>query len=125
MNIQKKYKNSMAKSIFTTRIIELIRSVPKGKVATYGSIASMAGNIRAARQVARILHSSSSKEGLPWHRIINREGRISLKRLQGYEEQKQLLENEGINFDGADKIDLELYLWRPGAEFIRSILAPE
>jgi len=72
----------------------------------------MAGNRRAARQVARILHSSSRKEHLPWHRVINREGRISLARQQGYEDQKELLENEGIIFDVSDKIDLNIFLWQ-------------
>ncbi len=71
----------------------------------------MAGNRRAARQVARILHSCSRKEGLPWHRVLNREGRISLARQQGYEDQKELLVNEGILFDASDRINLDDFLW--------------
>ncbi len=70
----------------------------------------MAGNGKAARQVSRILHSCSKKEGLPWHRVVNREGRISLKPYQGYELQKQLLEQEGVTFDKADRIDLKRFL---------------
>lgn len=101
----------MSSSPFTLKIIEIIRSIPHGKVATYGGIAAMAGNRRAARQVARILHSSSRKEGLPWHRVINREGRISLVRQQGYEDQKELLANEGVFFDASDKINLDDFLW--------------
>ncbi len=76
-------------------------------------IAALAGNQRAARQVARILHSCSEKEGLPWHRVVNREGRISLKPFQGYELQKQLLEQEGITFDKTERINLESFLWIP------------
>ncbi|BDQ36379.1 hypothetical protein SYK_07390 [Pseudodesulfovibrio nedwellii] len=71
----------------------------------------MAGNRRAARQIARILHSCSRKEKLPWHRVINREGRISLARQQGYDDQKELLINEGIIFDPSDKINLDHFLW--------------
>ena len=59
---------------FTTRVIEAIRSIPAGRVATYGQIADMAGNRRAARQVARLLHACSHTQGLPWHRVVNREG---------------------------------------------------
>ena len=87
--------STTAKS-FTTAVKQLIQKIPPGKVCTYGIIAAAAGNPRAARQVAWILHSSSKKEGLPWHRVVNREGKISLKPHQGYELQKQLLEMEGV-----------------------------
>ena len=73
----------------------------------------MAGNIRAARQVVRILHTCSATEGLPWHRVVNREGRIALKPLRGYEEQRRLLEEEQIEFDHTGGIDLGRFLWRP------------
>ena len=101
----------MTKQAFTTAVIELIRSIPEGKVSTYGNIAALAGNPRAARQVVRILHVYSRKEKLPWHRVINREGKISLKPFHGYEEQKLLLETEGVEFGLGDRIDLEDYLW--------------
>ncbi len=103
-------------SPFTQRVIEIIKQIPLGKVATYGQIASFAGDERGARQVVRILHTSSEKEGLPWHRVINRKGEISLKPGNGYEQQRSLLENEGITFDIYNKIDLELFLWTPGAD---------
>lgn len=97
--------------IFTSNAVEIIRRIPRGKVATYGSVAAMAGNKRAARQVVRVLHIYSKKEGLPWHRVINREGKISLKKGEGYERQKSLLEKEGIQFDRLGSVDLERYLW--------------
>ncbi len=103
----------MARQQFTDRVIEIIRAIPTGKVTTYGRVAELAGNVRAARQVSRILHSCSSKEDLPWHRVINKSGRISLKIFKGYEEQKMLLENEGIEFDSKGNIDLECFLWAP------------
>jgi len=61
----------------------------------------------------RLLNSSSEKENLPWHRIINSKGTISLPEGDGYELQKSLLENEGIEFDSNDKIDLTAFLWLP------------
>jgi methylated-DNA-protein-cysteine methyltransferase-like protein len=103
----------MPRQPFTARVIELIRSIPKGKVATYGGIAAMAGNPRAARQVARILYSCSDMEGLPWHRVVNREGRIVLKTEWNRAEQEERLEREGIVFRGSGRIDLERFLWQP------------
>jgi len=102
-----------APQTFTDRVVEIIGSIPAGRVLTYGSVAALAGNPRAARQVVRVLHACSRREGLPWHRVVNREGRIALKQFQGYEEQLALLEAEGVKFvDGA--IDLARFLWRPG-----------
>ncbi|WP_163338098.1 MGMT family protein [Desulfopila sp. IMCC35008] len=97
--------------IFTTRVRDIISSIPPGRVMTYGLVASRAGNRSGARQVARILHSSSEKYDLPWHRVMNRDGKISLPRGGGYEQQKELLEQEGIVFGGNGCIDLEEYLW--------------
>lgn len=102
----------MARHPFTLRVIEAIKAIPPGKVATYGGIAELAGNMRAARQVSRILHSCSDMDNLPWHRVVNKEGKIALKPFQGYEEQRLLLENEGIIFQ-KDRINLEIYLWWP------------
>lgn len=103
----------MGASPFSQKVIDIIQSIPHGKVATYGSVATLAGNRRAARQVARILHTYSRRERLPWHRVINKEGRISLPKNNGYENQKVLLENEGVEFDLNERIDLSLFLWKP------------
>ena len=97
---------------FSERIKQLIKQIPSGKVATYGQIAARAGNPRAARQVAWILHSCSKKDNLPWHRVINSKGRISLPYDGGYQMQKKLLELEGIVFNEDDIIDLEIYICR-------------
>lgn len=99
---------------FSTRIKSTIKHIPFGKVATYGQIASLVGNHRASRQVAWVLHSSSHKDGLPWHRVINRRGEIALEPGEGFEEQKRMLENEGIQFDSTGRINLGLYMWDPG-----------
>lgn len=98
---------------FYQRVVDIIKKVPYGKVATYGQIAAYAGNPRAARQVSYILHSSSGKENLPWHRVINSKGGISLRPRHGYELQKQLLKKEGIKFTKNDTIDLKKFLWLP------------
>ena len=98
---------------FTAAVKSLIRKIPEGRVCTYGIIAAAAGNPRAARQVARILHSCSKKDGLPWHRVVNRNGKISLKPSSGYKVQKQLLEAEGIVFEYDDRICFDSFLWIP------------
>jgi methylated-DNA-protein-cysteine methyltransferase-like protein len=98
---------------FTARVKRIIGSIPAGRVSTYGQIALLAGNVRAARQVAWVLHTSSSKDRLPWHRVINRMGKISLPQGGGYEEQRALLEGEGLWFDEEDRIDLGRFGWSP------------
>lgn len=107
----------MEKQPFTLRVVEVVRAIPEGRVATYGGVARMAGSARAARQVVRILHTCSRREGLPWQRVVNREGRISLKPGYGYEEQKELLADEGVEFDLSDRIDFDRFLWNPGKFF--------
>ena len=91
----------------------MLRQVPRGKVVTYGQVAAMAGSPRGARQVVRVLNTSSEKENLPWHRVINREGHISLKPARGYELQKALLTDEGVTFGPDDGVDLKRYQWVP------------
>lgn len=98
---------------FHTRAVRLIQRIPKGKVVTYGQIAALAGEPRGARQVVRILYSSWKTEKLPWHRVINRNGQISLPPGGGYELQKSLLEKEKVVFGSDDTIDLSRFLWKP------------
>ena len=99
-------------------MIKLIKSIPKGKVATYGQIACLAGYCSYVRRVVWILHSCSKKEGLPWHRVVNQKGAISLKPGAGYEQQKDMLQKEGIVFNKKDLIDLDCYLWDPDEDYI-------
>jgi methylated-DNA-protein-cysteine methyltransferase related protein len=109
----RKPKQTADDNSFARQVVQRIKAIPRGKVATYGQIAMMAGNPRAVRGVIWILHSSSEKAGLPWHRVINRKGKISLLPGQGYEEQKSRLEAEGIEFNLEDCIDLKRFLWQP------------
>lgn len=101
-------------SPFTVKVIEIIGAIPSGRVSTYGIIASHAGSPKGARQVVRILHSSSRKYSLPWHRVVNRSGGISLQGI-GHERQKALLREEGVKFDADGTIDLSRFLWWPKA----------
>ena len=94
-------------------ITTIIKSIPPGRVATYGQIAVMAGNPRASRAVFWILSSSSDKAQLPWHRVINSQGRISLKPGYGFEQQRALLRMEHVEVDAEGRVDLNKYQWRP------------
>ncbi|HOP07224.1 MAG TPA: MGMT family protein [candidate division Zixibacteria bacterium] len=94
------------------RIRQVIRKIPKGRVAGYGQIAALAGNPRAARLVVWTLNASRN-EKLPWFRVINSQGKIALKPGQGYELQRALLVEEGIVFSDSGKIDLGRFQWRP------------
>jgi methylated-DNA-protein-cysteine methyltransferase related protein len=111
--MKKQTTKPAAPETFHDRAVRLIQRIPKGKVATYGQIATLAGEPRGARQVVRILNSSWKKEKLPWHRVINRNGQISLPPGGGYELQKSLLEKEKVIFGLGDTIDLERFLWKP------------
>ncbi len=96
----------------TAEIIKIIKSIPKGKVATYGQVARLAGYANGARQVVRILHTCTDKYDLPWHRVINAKGEIALSIYNGADEQKAMLEAEGITFISEYKIDLKKHMWQ-------------
>ncbi|QEN09224.1 MGMT family protein [Oceanispirochaeta crateris] len=97
---------------FSLRVCAIIRDIPQGRVCTYGRIAAMAGSSRGARQVSRLLYSSSRKRGLPWHRVVNAAGGISLGGESG-ELQRALLESEGVGFSKDGKVILSSFLWNP------------
>lgn len=101
---------------FTQRALSVLRHIPEGNVLTYGRAAALAGKPNGARQISRLLHSMSRKYDLPWHRVVNSKGQISLKPSNGYELQKALLESEGVKFSRNNTIDLAVYLWHPPAE---------
>ncbi len=98
---------------FTARALAIIRAIPRGKVATYGQVAGVAGSPNGARQVARVLHSLSRLQRLPWQRVINSRGSISLPRGAGFEHQKALLESEGVAVTRDGRVDMKRYLWVP------------
>lgn len=94
-----------------------VRKIPRGKVATYGQIAALIGMPRHARHVGYALAALPENIKIPWHRVINAQGGISL-RLRHWDSgsdtlQKILLEAEGVVFNTAGKIDLKRYQWAP------------
>ena len=98
---------------FTKRVIEIIKNIPEGKVMTYGQIAAFAGSPRGARQVARLLHSMSSKYGLPWHRVVNAAGQIVVSDEESRFTQQAFLEEEGVEVKASGKVDLRIYRFEP------------
>lgn len=99
------------------RIQEAVRRIPAGRVATYGQIAVLAGLPGQARLVGYALHSLPEHTTVPWHRVINARGRISLGRAVpgGDLEQRFRLEAEGVLFSGDARVDLARFGWRPDA----------
>jgi methylated-DNA-protein-cysteine methyltransferase-like protein len=108
-----KKRKELNHEFFTERVVEMIKSIPEGKVMTYGQIASLAGSPKGARQVVRILHSMSKKYNLPWHRVINSKGEIGFKDDESFIVQKLLLESEGVEFIDNRCINLEQYQFHP------------
>lgn len=96
------------------KIYNIVSQIPKGKVATYGLVAELAGNKRWARVVGYALHNNPDRSKIPCHRVVNREGKVAKAFVFGGEnEQIKLLQSEGVEVkDG--KVDLEKYLWNMG-----------
>lgn len=93
------------------RIYGVVKKIPKGKVATYGQVAALAGNPRWARVVGYALHKNPDPENIPCYRVVNREGKVANSFVFGGGEiQRQLLETEGIVFDCEGNVDLKKYL---------------
>lgn len=97
---------------FTDQVIEIIKNIPSGQVMTYGQIAAWVGSPRAARQVVRILHAMSRKYNLPWHRVINAQGKISIQDEESYLMQIMFLQSEGVEVSEDGFVDLEQYQFK-------------
>lgn len=96
------------------RMIKTIRRIPRGRVATYGQIAALAGRPRNARQVGTILKSLPDDSNVPWHRVVNAQGRISDRGNSTAEGlQRFLLKKESVEVDERGRIDLPGYQWKP------------
>lgn len=95
------------------RIYSVVASIPRGRVATYGQVAALAGAPRHARQVGYALYDLPSGASLPWHRVINARGEVSPRSEPGWEAfQRRLLEAEGVEFRQG-RVDLAHYRWEP------------
>ncbi len=96
---------------FRERVNVIVSSIPPGRVMTYGQIAGLCGNARAARIVGGIAHYGDP--ALPWHRVVNKRGGLASGYPGGRVAHKQHLESEGILVDVDFKIDIQRYLWQP------------
>jgi methylated-DNA-protein-cysteine methyltransferase-like protein len=95
---------------FPQRVYQIIAAIPEGHVTTYGDVARLAGSPRAARQVGGVLKRLPEGSKLPWHRVVNRQGQISLTGPD-LQRQRQALLSEGIMVSGDGKIEIERYRW--------------
>ena len=95
------------------RILAIVDSIPRGRVATYGQVAREAGLTRRARLVGKILAGLAPGSALPWHRVVNAAGTISLRPGEGASVQRRRLAHEGVRFSRAGRIDLARFGWSP------------
>ena len=102
---------SLSTSEVQKAILNTVALIPAGRVATYGQIAELAGFAGASRAVGRCMRKLPSDTSLPWHRVVNAQGKISIPH-QGALVQRTRLEAEGVVFF-REKISLEKYRWEP------------
>lgn len=94
------------------RIHRVVSRIPRGRVATYGQIARLAGLGGQARLVGYAMHALPTGTRVPWQRVVNARGEISLPGSSAVR-QRNLLEKEGVRFDARGRIDLDRFLWQP------------
>ena len=93
---------------------QLVACIPAGKVATYGQLAAMLGYPRRSRHVGFALKQTPEQVQIPWYRVVNSSGRISLPEMErGHTEQRVRLEQEGIEFTAKGNISLRRFRWNP------------
>ncbi|MBA3707858.1 MAG: MGMT family protein [Planctomycetes bacterium] len=96
------------------RIYDVVVAIPRGRVATYGQVAAVAGLPGRARQVGYALHALPLRSRVPWQRVVNSAGMVSIRSEAGGDErQREALAAEGIMFDQRGRIDLHRFGWRP------------
>lgn len=99
---------------FTLKVMETVRSIPKGKVATYKQVAGLSGKTHGSRGVAWILNTCSKKYKLPWQRVINSQGKISFKpQTKNFRLQRVLLQDDGVEVNAKDgSIDMAKFQYK-------------
>ncbi len=96
------------------RVWHVIATIPRGRVATYGQVAELAGFPGSARRVGKILSQLPRGTKIPWHRVVNASGRISLpEHAGGHARQRALLEKEGVAFGANGRLSLRRFQWNP------------
>ena len=104
----------MSKKDFFSRVYDIVKTIPSGKVTTYGLIAKKIGIASSARTVGWALNACHNDSSIPAHRVVNRNGLLTGKHhFKGYDLMRQLLENEGISIKNDKVIDFEQKLWIP------------
>jgi methylated-DNA-protein-cysteine methyltransferase related protein len=111
--------NGRAASTYA-RVYAVVRRVPSGRVATYGQVARVAGLGNHARLVGYALAALPAGTTIPWHRVINARGAVSLRRSGDTLSQRMRLEREGVRFDGRGRTSLSAHGWRPRGPASRS-----
>ena len=108
-------------SLFKQNVIKAVSLVPKGKVASYGQVAAWIGQPRAARQVGGTLRSIEENAKVPWWRVVNNAGVISIKgaKYATKELQKSLLEKEGVKVQKDFTLDIEKYRFKPDPRSVK------
>jgi methylated-DNA-protein-cysteine methyltransferase-like protein len=97
---------------YRERVFRIVRSIPRGRVMTYGQIAEILGEGYTPRTVGFVMHSSNDKT--PWHRVINAQGGCSTRGLVlPHDKQQRMLEAERISFNERGRCELQEYLWIP------------
>lgn len=98
---------------FFNQVYEIVKCIPKGKVATYGQIARLMGKTKASRAVGYALHANPYPGIVPCHRVVNCEGRLAPGfAFGGQDIQKEMLEAEGVEVKKDYMVDLSIYLWQ-------------
>ena len=112
LNQQSNQRSSTTKADFDAwvkSVWQVVQGIPRGHVLTYGEVARLAGMSRAARRVSQAMRRAPKGVTLPWHRVVNAQGKISFPEdSAGYQEQKERLEAEGVVFIKG-KIDLDRF----------------
>ncbi|OGY49296.1 MAG: hypothetical protein A3D39_00505 [Candidatus Buchananbacteria bacterium RIFCSPHIGHO2_02_FULL_39_17] len=102
----------MNKSAFTDKVYSITRQIPKGKVATYGQIARLAGSPKAARAVGMLMKQNPDAPQTPCHRVVSSTGQLTgYSGEGGIKAKKKMLIKEGIVFNG-ETVDLSISLWK-------------
>ena len=92
------------------KIYEVVKSIPRGKVATYGQVAVLVGNAMLARCVGNALHANPDPSRIPCHRVVNRDGKVAeFYAFGGKDAQRRRLEAEGVVFEKSGRVDLKKY----------------
>jgi methylated-DNA-protein-cysteine methyltransferase-like protein len=119
MNLEKSQSTREPDKNYRERVYRIVRSIPRGRVMTYGQLAEILGEGYTPRTVGFVMHGSDDKT--PWHRVINAQGGCSTGRIAlPSDKQQRMLVAEGVEFNERGRCDLQRYLWIPRERRARS-----